>query len=125
MAIEIHIEEDYTMYTKTVWVMERVGNDIIYYNIDKKGNIVETRHTPNDMPVMNDDKFKPFMIMPRQFGEAFLLEFTKVLSGMGLRTDNQHEIEGKLKATEKHLEDMQKIVFKQLKIDNPPKETGT
>ena len=30
--------------------------------------------------------------------------------------DNEHEMEGRLKATEKHLSDMQKIVFKQLKI---------
>lgn len=115
MALEIHIEEDYTMYTKKIWVMERMGNDIVYYNIDKKGEIVENRMTPNDMP--GSDKFKPFMVMPRQFGEAFLLEFTKALTNMGIRTENEHKTEGKLEATEKHLSDMQKIVFKQLKID--------
>jgi len=117
MALEIHIEEDYTMYTKKVWVMEKLGSDIVYFNIDKDGKIVETRQTPNDLPVQDDKKFKPFMVMPREFGQAFLLEFTRVLTNMGIRTDNEHEMEGKLKATEKHLEDMQKIVFKQLKIE--------
>ena len=57
------------------------------------------------------------MILPRNFADVFLLEFTKALSGMGIRTDNEHKTEGKLEAVEKHLEDMQKIVFKQLKID--------
>lgn len=125
MALEIHIEEEFNMYTKKVWVMERRGNDMIYYNIGKDGNMVETIRKNDEPYVLNDDKYKPFMIIPMQMAQSFLLELTKVLSGMGIRTENEHKTEGKLEAVEKHLEDMQKIVFKQLKIDNPPKETGT
>lgn len=123
--MEIHIEEDYSMYTKRIWVMEKGVGEMIYYNIGKDGNIVETRRKDSDTFVVNDDKYKPFMILPMNFAQSFLLEFTKALANMGVRTDNEHELEGKLKATEKHLSDMQRIVFKQLKIDNPPTDTGT
>ena len=117
MTIEIHIEEDFTMYTKRIWVLEHRGNDMIYYNIGKDGNMIETIRKNDEPYITNDSKYKPFMIMPRNFADAFLLEFTKALSGMGIRTDNEHKTEGKLEAVEKHLEDMQKIVFKQLKIE--------
>lgn len=117
MALEIHIEEDFNLYSKKVWVIEKRGNDTIYYNIGNDGNMVETTRSGNEPYVLNDDKYKPFMIMPRHFADVFLLEFTKALSGMGIRTENEHKTEGKLEATEKHLVDMQKIVFKQLKIE--------
>lgn len=118
MALEIHIEEDFAMYTKKVWVMERRGNDMVYYNIGKDGNMVETTHLGNEPYILNDDKYKPFMIIPMQMAQSFLLEFTKALAGMGIRTENEHKNEGRLEATEKHLADLQKIVFKQLKIES-------
>ncbi len=117
MALEIHIEEELGMYTKKVWVIEKLPGEMIYYNIGKDGNMIETRRKDSEPYVLNDDKYKPFMIIPMQMAESFLLGFTKALAGMGIRTENEHKTEGRLEATEKHLEDMQKIVFKQLKID--------
>lgn len=117
MAIEIHIEDDYSMYAKKVWVIEKASGEIIHYNIDNKGNLIETRISNSEAPVFNDKRIRPFMIMPAQFGEAFLLAFTKALTDQGIRTENEHTLEGKLKAMDKHLEDMRMIAFKGLKIE--------
>ncbi len=85
MALEIHIEEEFGMYTKKVWVMDRRGNDMVYFNIGKDGNMVETIRHDNEPYKLNDDKYKPFMIIPMQMAQSFLLEFTKALSGIHLR----------------------------------------
>ena len=55
MALEIHIEEELGMYTKKVWVIEKLPGEMIYYNIGKDGNMIETRRKDNEPYVMNDE----------------------------------------------------------------------
>ncbi len=112
MGIEVFIEEDFNMYAKKVYVIENQGSKTIHYNIDKEGQLVTTEVGNNPM----DNNLKPFMIMPREIGDAILLAFTKALAAQGIRTENEYKIEGELIATKAHLEDIRKVAFKGLKI---------
>ena len=42
----------------------------------------------------------------------FLEKFAEALGQMGIKTDNDHKIQGLLEATKYHLEDMRGLVFK-------------
>jgi len=48
-------------------------------------------------------------------------ELTEKILGTGIKPDQEAKNEGELKATKKHLEDMQKLTFKLLETKDSPK----
>jgi hypothetical protein len=63
---------------------------------------------------------KPTMKLSYIYSDALLKAFAAALAEQGIKTDNDHKIEGLLKATLYHLEDMRKLVFKK-EVTNAPK----
>jgi len=59
------------------------------------------------------EKVQPFLKLPVNFFQELLAEMVKHATHKGIKTDSESVLQGKFTATEKHLEDMRKLVFKE------------
>lgn len=114
METQIDIRDNYYNGNLEIWIFE--FNSAHQYNLttDEKGMITRT-----EMPEMINYKegaFHPFLSLPRRLGILVLKDLYEWHEKHGTKTVNQNFTEGKLQATEKHLEDYQKIVTKLLKL---------
>lgn len=57
---------------------------------------------------------KPFLVIPEFIFNDFAKAILNYASDNNIKTENENLLVGKMDATEKHLEDMRKIVFKDL-----------
>lgn len=69
----------------------------------------------SEIKILKDDEQIPddfIMKIPAVMEPQFLKAFAEALDEKGVKTENDFKIQGLLKATKYHLEDMRKIVFK-------------
>lgn len=63
--------------------------------------------------------FEPTMAFPRMHGDEFLKSLAEEIAKIGIRPDfeirREAGLEGKLKATERHLQDFRRLVFRKEK----------
>lgn len=114
METKVDIHDNYNNGNLEIWIFEFGAG--IQYNItqDENGRLVRT-----EMPeIINhkEENFQPFLSLPRRLGAAILKDLYEWHERNGTKTVNQNFTEGKLQATEKHLEDMQKIVAKLIQL---------
>lgn len=97
-----------------VWVFEYTPTQQYNINTNENGEIVKI-----EMPEViyfSNGKFKPFLFMPRRLGTEIMKEMNEWQKVNGVKSVDQNFTEGKLQATENHLEDMCRIVNKLLKL---------
>lgn len=114
METKVDIRDNYNNGNLEIWIFEY--DKINQWNLttDENGFIIRT-----EMPELINDytkSLKPFLSISRRLGMVVLKDLYEWHEKNGTKTINQNFTEGKLKATEKHLEDMQKIAFKILKL---------
>ena len=62
-----------------------------------------------DPGAYTDDKLIPLLRFPAWGGENILKSLLDALSGLNIKTENGNLLQGKLQATERHLEDMREF----------------
>lgn len=79
-------------------------------------------HVDNEYGFLNWDLIKqgemihkPTLSIDRRTSKSLLKALAEALSKEGIKTENDHKIQGILEAQSKHLEDMRDIVFKNYK----------
>lgn len=65
--------------------------------------------------IENGVQGEPSLILPGRLGEEVMQAMAEAFSKRGIKTENDHKIQGTLEATKYHLEDLRKI----LKIERP------
>jgi hypothetical protein len=60
----------------------------------------------NEMNAASVEPLVPLLKMNRAFAEDFLKAVADYSSSVGIKTENENLLKGKLQATEKHLEDL-------------------
>lgn len=112
--LKVHIEERYDKHSIDVWVMEPGYNGEIFYNINNEMRWIEETVVPKGQ--VPSATLKPFMSIPVTFGRQLFKAFADYNNKIGIKTKDENLIEGKLAATEKHLEDMRMITAHLLKM---------
>lgn len=91
-----------------IWVIKEIGPNRCQVTIDKEsGNLKALLIDPD-----NPKELEPFLKLPTELFNEFVKAITEYASDNNIKTENENLLQGKLGATEKHLEDMRKIVFK-------------
>lgn len=99
--------------TMTVRIYGEVQRENKRCIIGYDGEHLVEQELSND-PVMNEKELKPLLIIPRNYFHDIVTGFAEYAQKNDIRTENQHLLEGKLIATEKHLSDMQDFAKKLL-----------
>lgn len=107
---------DATLVAK-VYIWRRVGDQVNYLNNDEKGLIATSVKYSDGF----DLDIKPFMIGQLPTIMAIVRGFLAYANSEGLKSGDETFAKGKLEATEKHLEDMRKIVFEPIITGSPKK----
>ena len=97
------------------------GMDLKLWIVDDKSERRKLLHYENDNWVATDIEGgaylgKPSIHLPGRLGEEVMQAMADAFSKRGIKTDNDHKIQGTLEATKYHLEDLRKL----LKLTNPP-----
>lgn len=111
--MEIFVENDYRTMVVRVYIRERESSIDKYYFIDNGILSCQTVDRSN----FQYPEVKPFMEMPSYFYDSFAKAFIEQLNRDGIKTENENLMQGKLKATELHLNDLREnfgIVLKKL-----------
>jgi len=107
--MKIHIENDPLRDEYAIHLFEK-HNKVLYVAEPQEIKMLEVK---NYKPFTSLPNLKPFLKVSGCVAMEFFAGFAKALAEMGYRnTDNEEEIKSILKATEFHLEDMRKLVFK-------------
>jgi hypothetical protein len=121
--LKLYINQNFDAREVSVWLVdEQQGMDVFYTTHPEDPNFQGiTRHASDQYIRTGEDpigKVKPFMkIGDRLFNEFVRLMVDYASKNNTVKTENENLIQGKLLATEKHLEDLRIIVFKTLKIE--------
>ena len=67
----------------------------------------QKRLDPNEPQIV-----EPFLTLPTEFFNELVKSLSTYASENNIKTENENLLQGKLGSTEKHLEDMRRIVFK-------------
>jgi len=110
--MEIFIEKHLQTNQVEIYLKEQRGRFDAFVHYDGE-NLVLNTIDPTDPTVQ---EIKPFMVLPINYFDAIIKAFTQEGKKMGISTENENLLKGKLEATENHLIDMQKITSKLLKL---------
>ena len=100
--MEFIFQEDFTTMTVRMYLKTMQGNRISIIG-QKDGLLVEQTLDPMNATT---EPLIPLLEMNRHFAIAFLKAVSDYNSGIGIKTENENLLQGKLAATEKHLEDL-------------------
>jgi len=108
---KVFIQPSFVNNSVDIWVQSYDPNSFKCFNHTvEKGEVIMTEFNDSER---NPD-MKPFIHLPRNMSEPFFLAVAEYMGKMNIKPRDQNLIEGELKATKLHLEDMQKIVNKTL-----------
>ena len=108
--MKAHIENAIYGGTTKIYLSEEIGSDFFAFELDSENPPFIKRTKLEDYAVC-----PAFIELPQRFGNDFLKALLDALSDKNIKTENENLLMGKFVATEKHLEDMRKIVFKDYK----------
>ncbi len=114
LGIQLRIEKDFQYNRFKFWLYDITPSEIV--NIHYNGNKL-TRTVIPDNTAHNPKINKPLLILPVYVAEIFMKDINEYCSKNGVKTENDHHINGKLIATESHLSDLRMITKKLLKIE--------
>lgn len=87
-----------------IYVIDDQGKDRYAVNLDEKGNLIQTL-----IPEAISCTVKPFLELPGNFYQLFIKAIMDHGNEIGLKSINENVLQGKLSATELHLDDMRAI----------------
>lgn len=114
--MKAHIEKPIFFGNTKIYLSEEVGSDFFAFELDAENPPFIKRTKLEDYAVC-----PAFIELPVKFADDFLKALLDALSDKNIKTENENLLMGKFTATEKHLEDMRKIVFKDYKKWNTRK----
>lgn len=123
--MELYIEKNFGERTQNIWLYQPgMEYDTFYgYHCEccscrsckgSNGNLVEYRVEKHLKP---SPEMKPFLTLPSHFATDFIRLLTAEASKMGINTEKESKLEGRLEATQLHLQDLQRITIKLLDIE--------
>lgn len=86
------------------------GDIIQFLNVKENGEVIVTEKKHEYGMILD---MKPTMILLESETRELIAAFVEHARQEGLKFNTESKAEGKLEATEKHLEDMRKLVFKE------------
>lgn len=89
--------------TAEIYILDEEGKDRYVININSDGFLTQTLLNPNEAT-----KLKPFLELPSSFFDKLVKAMVDYASENNIKTENETLLQGKLVATEKHLEDLRK-----------------
>ena len=113
-GINVFIEDSYMSRQKILWVTEFVGMKC--FNIHFDGEMIVRTELVDELASAKSLGLKPLLMLPDRLALIVFKEIVESMSRNGVKTKNQLTLEGELKAKQEHLEDMQLITKKLLKI---------
>lgn len=102
--MKLIIERNWENRESRLYLMTDQGRDRVIIGY-QDGMLVEQKLNPLNAEVV---PIIPLLKMHDGFVDEFLKAVTDYTSNMGVKTENENLLIGKLKATEKHLEDLRK-----------------
>jgi len=115
--IEVFIQEVFRTGSIEIWVNQKKNDGS--YNLHFDGDcVVYQKIEPGKL----EEGLKPLVSLPYPIGRTFLKQLSIQTAGIGIKPENESRTEGKLEATEKHLEDMRMITAHLLKMPVMVKE---
>jgi len=100
--MEFIFQEDYQSMTVRMYLKAQRGNMSIIIG-QKDGLLIEQILDPMNAPA---EPLIPLLEMNRHFAKDFLKAVGDYNSSVGIKNENENLLQGKLSATEKHLEDL-------------------
>jgi len=108
----IHIERNYPNNQYSIWMIRNYPNPT---NISFDGKtLTYTEFNPGDL--MSSQNCNPLLRIPADMFDILLQEIIRFNDDRGYKTKDENRLEGELKATKYHLEDMRSLVFKDLTL---------
>jgi len=107
--LEVFVQNKYDNGSVEIWVHQNMKDGP--YNMSLNGTDIEMRKIDNEYLTPG---LKPFIVLPHSIARHLLKELAIQLNNFGIKPENESRTEGKLEATEKHLEDMREIANKLL-----------
>lgn len=109
--MKLIIKEDFATFTTEIYGEIEKGNKTYIIGYDGR-NLIE--HELPETPFANKKKIRPLLIIPSNMLKDIVAGFVEYAQKNDIRTENQHLLEGKMIATERHLSDMQEFAKKLL-----------
>ena len=106
---KVFIQPDFASRFTNIWIIEDKLTGFTNYRIDENGNI-----TVEEIPNSKELSTTPFLKLPIHMTELLFTAVVEHMNKSGVKTKDENLIEGKLIATEKHLEDMREMSKKML-----------
>lgn len=107
--MELIVNEEYFSFTTSFYLKDRRGSQSVIIG-QRDGKLVE--HVLENCTYSTE--IQPLLKMPFSMAQTFLKAFADYLSTKNITTENENLLNGKLIATEKHLDDMRNISTKLL-----------
>lgn len=108
--MKIQINQDWNCNRLVIYLWDELPSyGMRFYSFN--GNDLVTTDV-QDPVGMKDDGANPFLVMPLFLGEKVLKLLVDELINIGIKTEKEDHLKGKLEATEKHLQDMRELTTK-------------
>lgn len=107
--MRIHINREPNSLLNKVFILSNPAQYQAFFTF-KDGKMIATTFTREDMG--KADFIKPAFVIEEQELRELIEAFVVAGADRGIDNPTESKIAGKLEATEKHLEDMRKLVFK-------------
>jgi hypothetical protein len=105
----VNIVDRYDCFKTEIWIMELKGTEMFNINYDGEGKLVRNQFKDE---LSFPREHGPFLSLPRPFAAMLFMKIQEQQSVNGIKPKDQTLIEGKLQATESHLQDMRKMAEK-------------
>ena len=109
----LHIVDDYLSMTCKIYLIELRGMQEFLIGYDGERLVSQAIGEVESI----SEKYKPLLQIPLFMKETLLYHFANAAKENNVRRNDDSVTEGKLIATEKHLEDMRQITSKLLKME--------
>lgn len=114
METKLFIDKKPYSNSVEIWMMIDRNDIDIYLNLDGEGNMIQTEVKKGDIRT----DLKPFLELSRHYAEIFFKGIADWNSKNGILTENENLLKGKLVATEKHLDDLHRLIFEGIIFKN-------
>lgn len=102
--MELIVETDYSKGSSKLYLKTRQYDRVVLYGY-QNGKMVAQTLDPGIIP---ERPIIPLLELPHDLGDEFFKAVLNYMSDKGIKTENENLLQGKLSATEKHLEDLRK-----------------
>lgn len=106
--IKVYIDNSPVVASKRIFIVDE----------DNKRRFVAKPMKLEFVELKEDVSTEPTIDIPYRYADGFLQALLVAIKDQGIKLPEQSFTEGKLQATEKHLEDMRTLVFEDQKIIN-------